>query len=291
MIVTLPEALTRARRNGAALPGFSCYDAETAAGVLRAAAGRPVVLLIPARLLELPGGDLVAAALCAMSERAGSPVCVQLDHAHDLEAVRTGIDCGVGAVMADGSHLPPAANLEFVRAVYALAAPHGVAVEAAVGALAGDEDVAQEAEPGPLADPDEAAALTRDVAVDCLSVAIGNVHGLYQSRPALNLPRLRELAAAVEVPLVLHGGSGLSPNATRAAVAAGVAKVNYNTEIRQAYLRRTGEQLPDARVGSRLLDLHREQTRAVAAVAGQKLAILAADRRCRPPVSAAEAGR
>jgi ketose-bisphosphate aldolase len=276
VIVALPEMLALARRDGTAVSGFSCYNAETAAGVLRAAAGRPVVLLIPARLLSLRGGDLVAAGLCAMSERAPSPVCVQLDHAHDLDAVRMGIDCGVGAVMADASHLPLAANLEFVRAVYALAAPHGVAVEAALGAVEGDEDVAREADPGPPADPAEATVLTREVPVDCLSVAIGNVHGLYRSRPALNLPRLRKLAAAVDVPLVLHGGSGLSPKATRAAVTAGIAKVNYNTEIRQAYLRRTGEQVADARVGSRLLDLHRAQTHAVAAVAGQKLAILAA---------------
>lgn len=291
MIVGLPETLALARRNGTAVAGFSCYNAETAAGVLRAAAGRPVVLLIPARLLALPGGDLVAGALCAMAERVASPVCVQLDHAHDLEAVRMGIECGVGAVMADGSHLPLRGNLEFVRAVHALAAPHGVAVEAALGAVEGDEDVAREAEPGPLAEAADATVLVREVAVDCLSVAIGNVHGLYQSRPALNLPRLRDLSHAIDTPLVLHGGSGLSPNSTRAAVTAGIAKVNYNTEIRQAYLRRTGEQLPDARVGSRLLDLHGAQTRAVAAVAGQKLAILAADRRCRPPVSAAEAGR
>jgi ketose-bisphosphate aldolase len=274
VIAGFGEMLAAARSRGTAVGAFTCYDAESAAGVLSAAGGRPVVLLVSAGLVTGPGGDLLAAALRAMAERVAAPVCLELDHAHDLDAIRAGCELGFGAVMADGSHLPREANVELVLAARAIARPLGIAVEAEVGLVTGDEEVAVPADAGALTGPGEAERFARDTRPDCLAVAIGNVHGLYRGTPRLDLDRLREIAARVDVPLALHGGSGLPDAEVRAAVAAGIAKVNVNTELRQAYLERTERELPAALDGARLLALHRAQADAVRTVAERKLELM-----------------
>jgi tagatose 1,6-diphosphate aldolase GatY/KbaY len=290
VIAGFGEMLAAARSRGTAVGAFTCYDAESAAGVLSAAGGRPVVLLVSAGLVTGPGGDLLAAALRAMAERVAAPVCLELDHAHDLDAIRAGCELGLGAVMADGSHLARDANAEFVTAARDIAAPLGIAVEAELGRVEGEEEVAIAADAGPLTDADEAGRFARDTGADCLAVAIGNVHGTYRGQPRLNLPRLRAIRATVPVPLALHGGSGLPPAAVRGAVRAGIDKVNINTELRQAYLERTARELPGALDGARLLALHRAQIDAVRAVASRQLAILATEGDA-PPMPTPNAGR
>jgi tagatose 1,6-diphosphate aldolase GatY/KbaY len=277
MIAPFVDLLEGARRRGTAVAAFTCYDAESAAGVLQAANGRPVVILVSSNLVLGSGGDLLVAALRGMAEQARSPVCLELDHAHELDAITAACELGVGAVMADGSHLTPDANASFVLAARAIAAPLGIAVEAELGRVAGDEEIARpaDADAGAGTDPGEAERFVRDTGADCLAVAIGNVHGIYRGPPKLELGRLRAIAARVDVPLALHGGSGLAAGDVRRAVEAGIAKVNVNTELRQAYLSRTARELPGALDGARLLALHRAQSEAVAAVAADKLAMLA----------------
>jgi ketose-bisphosphate aldolase len=274
VIAAFAEMLGVARRRGTAVGAFTCYDAESAAGVLSAAAGRPVVLLVSAGLVTGPGGDLLAAALRAMAERVAAPVCLELDHAHEIDAIRAGCELGFGAVMADGSHLSRDANVELVLAARAIAEPLGIAVEAEIGLVTGDEEVAVPADSGALTEPAEAERFARDAGPDCLAVAIGNVHGVYRGLPRLDLARLRRIAARVDVPLALHGGSGLPDAEVRGAVAAGIAKVNVNTELRQAYLARTERELPAALDGARLLALHRAQSDAVRTVTERKLELM-----------------
>jgi tagatose 1,6-diphosphate aldolase GatY/KbaY len=274
VIVRFADLLEEARRGGTVVGAFTCYDAESAAGVLRAARGRPVVMLISAQMVSGPDGDLLVAALRGLAEQARSMVCLQLDHAHDLDTVRAGCEMGLGAVMADGSHLSPDANLEFVLGARAIAAPLGVAVEAQLGRLEGLEEIAVAADSGELTNPEDARVFVRETGIDCLGVAIGNVHGIYRGRPHLDLPRLREMSAGVPVPLCLHGGSGLPADCVGAAVAAGIGKVNFNTDLRQAYLTRTAQELARAPVGAALLALHHAQMDAVAQTAAEKLAAL-----------------
>jgi tagatose 1,6-diphosphate aldolase GatY/KbaY len=275
MIASFTDLVGAARRRGAALPAFTCYDAETAAGVLRAAAGRPAILLVSSNLAGGAGGDLLVAALRAMAARADSPACLQLDHAHDLDAVRVGCALGVDAVMADGSHLPYAANVAFVVAAREIAERYGIAIEAELGRIEGDEETARPADPSELTDPEQARQFVRDTGADCLAVSVGNVHGTYRGPPQLDLPRLKAIAARVAVPLALHGGSGLPAGAVRAAVASGVAKLNVNTELRQAYLARTAQELPAALEGAQLLALHHSQLEAVEAAATKRFQDLA----------------
>lgn len=274
MIAGLLELLADARRRRTGLLGFTCYDAESCAGVLTAAAGRPVVMLISSQLVTAPGGDLIVAGLRAMAERARSPVCLQLDHAHDLDTIRAGCELGVGAVMADGSRLHLEANAEFVREARRIAAPHGVVIEAQLGSIEGNEEVALEASSDDLTDAQLVVRFVSEAEPDCLGVSVGNVHGIYYDDPRLDLARIRAIASRVGLPLVLHGGSGLESAAIGAAIAAGIAKVNLNTELRQAYLARTERELPVALDGSRLLALHTKQMKAVEAAAAERFAIV-----------------
>jgi tagatose 1,6-diphosphate aldolase GatY/KbaY len=278
VIARFAELVGAARRRKTAVGAFTCYDAESVAGVLRAAGHRPVIILVSARLIAEPQGDLAVAGFRAMVERAQAPACLQLDHAHDLDAIRAGCEAGVGAVMADGSHLPRDLNAEFVIAARAMAAPLGVAVEGELGTVAGDEEVAVPADAGALTDPAEVKRFVSDTGVDCLAVAIGNVHGIYRGRPRLDFPLLRHITTATTVPLALHGASGLPTADVRRAVQGGIAKVNVNTALRQAYLARTARELPRAVNGAGLLALHRAQARAVEAASAHTLTMLSSAR-------------
>ena len=274
MIAGLLELLADARRRRSALLAFTCYDAESAAGVLTAAAGRPMVMLISSQLVTAPAGDLIVAGLRAMAELASSPVCLELDHAHELDTIRAGCELGVGAVMADGSRLQLEANIEFVREARRIAAPCGVAVEAQLGSIEGNEEVAVRTSSDDLTDAELAVRFVGDAEPDCLGVSVGNVHGIYLDQPHLELGRIRTIASRVGLPLVLHGGSGLPSPIIGSAVAAGIVKVNLNTELRQAYLKRTERELRVALDGARLLALHTKQMKAVMAAAAERFAIL-----------------
>ena len=129
-------------------------------------------------------------------------------------------------------------------------------------------------EVGALTDPEEAATLVAETGCDCLAVSIGNVHGRYAAPPRLDWRRLERLRELVDVPLSLHGASGLPDDDVRRAISLGIAKVNINAEIRARYLGQLAERLPEALEGSNLLSLESAVVDAVAAVVGEKLALL-----------------
>jgi tagatose 1,6-diphosphate aldolase GatY/KbaY len=272
------ELLEERRSAQAAAGAFTCYDATTALGVVRAAAERraPVVLLVSDASFRAREGRLHVASLLGIAREAPVPVCVQLDHASEPAVLRDAIAAGVGAVMADGSRLPAVENADLVRRVLAAAGGAGVGVEAELGHIEGGEDVAAATAAGALTDPDEAAAFVGAMRVDCLAVSIGNVHGTYAAPPALDWSRLERIRAAVDgTPLSLHGASGLPDDDVRRAIALGVCKVNVNTEVRGRYLDELERRLPAAKPGSRLLELDAALIDAVAEVAGRKLDLLA----------------
>ena len=148
-------------------------------------------------------------------------------------------------------------------------------MEAELGHVEGGEDVADAAEAGSLTDPDDAAWFVAATGCDCLAVSIGNVHGRYARAPDLDWERLRAIRERVDVPLSLHGASGIPDADVARAVALGVCKVNVNTELRERYLAQLEAGLPAARDGLRLLDLEAEIVNAVAETAGAKLSMLA----------------
>jgi len=273
VLASFEELLAERARAGSALGAFTCYDLEVARAVLGAAADGEtgVVLLISPAAFAAPGGDGLLAAVRAAAERSPARACVQLDHVADLELIDAAFELGAGAVMADGSRSPYDENVELVREARARAAPFGAAVEAELGHVAGGEDVAEVTEAGALTDPAEAARFAAATGVACLAVSIGNVHGTYAREPRLDWDRLAAVEAAVEVPLALHGASGLPDADVRRAIASGVRKVNANTELRESYLEATRAGLDAALAGGRVMDLHEGQIRAVRELVEGKL--------------------
>jgi ketose-bisphosphate aldolase len=259
-----------------AVGAFTCYDLEAAAAVLSsgAARGQGVILLIGGRAFTDVHGPLLLAALLAAAGRSDARACVQLDHCDDLGVIEAALEQGAGAIMADGSARPYDENIAFVRRAVELAQPRGAGVECELGGITGDEDVAEAVAAGALTDPAQAAELMDAAGADCLAVSIGNVHGVYRDPPDLDWARLDAIRAATSRPLSLHGASGIPDEQVRRAVAAGIAKVNVNTELRQAYLASTSETLAEALPGARVAALHAAQIAAVGRVVDAKLDVL-----------------
>ena len=274
MLVSFRELLVERREKHAAAGAFTCYDVTTAIGVVRAAEAQsaPAILLVSEGSFRAASGRLLVPALLAVADEAAVPMCVELDHVSDDALIDAALSAGIGAVMADGSSLPLEENVAFAASVRCRSEDAGVEVE--LGRIEGSEDVAVATEAGAMTDPDEAVEFVSETGCDCLAVSIGNVHGRYASIPSLDWTRLERIGELVDVPLSLHGASGLPAEDLRRAVSLGISKVNVNTEIRERYLARLSERLPQARDGLSLLDLEESVVDAVAAVVREKLELL-----------------
>ncbi|MFE2943525.1 class II fructose-bisphosphate aldolase [Streptomyces sp. NPDC059255] len=240
MRARLTDLAADRRSAGAALPAFTCYDLATAAGVADAAArtGSPVALLVSPRTAAGPHGLDLVRALRSLADHAAVPVCLQLDHATDTDLIEAAVEAGADSVLADGSRGGEDANAAFVAAVRERLAARfpQVTVEAELGRIEGDEDiaaVAAQAAAGALTDPGRVGAFLDRSGADLLAVSLGNVHGRYPAPPELDWARLVSIRERTDVPLVLHGASGLPAADLTRAIGHGVCKVNINTELRQ----------------------------------------------------------
>ncbi len=235
MLVSGRELLRRAVAERRAIGSFNTYNLEITRAILGAAEARdaPVFLAIGTGAFDYAGFGVLATASLAAARESSVPVAVHVDHATDLEMIRLCIDAGLTSVMIDGSKLALDGNIALTRR--AVEAARGVCVEAELGGIAGAEDSSGVHEAGiPMTDPEEAMRFVAATGVDSLAIAIGNAHGFYTGEPHLDFDRLRALEAAVAVPLVLHGASGISDEDLARCVELGVRKVNVNTEIRHA---------------------------------------------------------
>jgi ketose-bisphosphate aldolase len=271
MLTRGPQMLFDARAQGRAVPAFTTYTLESTRAICEAAeaTGLPVIISAGSSSFRGSSRAMLAAATLAAARDASVPVGVHLDHSTDLHEIRACLELGYTSVMVDGSHLPLDENVALTRAVVAEAHAAGAWVEAELGGLAGDEDASTGAVAGELTDPCQAAEFVERTGVDLLAAAVGTVHGFTTSPVRLDLDRVRAISTLTAVPFVLHGASGLSDAELAVAVAAGVAKVNINAELRRAHLAALGGDGRD--------DLVRLQGRlvaAMAAVASEKLVLL-----------------
>ena len=264
--------LERARGLGRAVGAFTCYDLEGFEAVAAAAEAQraPAIVLISPSSFAAPAGRRLARAFTAMAAEASVDLLVQLDHVSDREQIERAAGAGLDAVMADGSKLPYERNVEFTCAVAGSLRPRGVAVEAELGRVEGHEDRAGPVASGEMTDPAQAAEFAERTGVDCLAVAIGNVHGHYTGTPRLDFDRLGAIRGTP--PLSLHGASGLPEQALRRAVSLGVAKINVNTELRAAYFGALRERLDETEEGLDLKALGEATVAAVERVVEAKLA-------------------
>ncbi|OLT12120.1 fructose-bisphosphate aldolase [Kocuria sp. CNJ-770] len=249
MRANLLDVVTSALAAHTAVPALSTYDFTTAQAVVEASerAGRPVILLVPPKAAAGTGGRRLVTALRALADDAATPVCVQLDHAVDLDLIEHAVAAGADAVLADGSSLPAAANAAFVARARELVGP-GVVVEAELGSLPGDEDAAMTSEAGGMTDPGEVPGFLDGSGADLLAVAVGNVHGHYRGTPRLHWSRLEQICEAAErTPLVLHGASGIPETMLVRAPLAGIGKININTELRSAVFAAVADRIEQRR--------------------------------------------
>jgi ketose-bisphosphate aldolase len=240
-LVPMPELLADARSGGYAVGYFEAWDLASLEAVVEAAEAEraPVVLgfgclLVDQGWLDDGGIETLGRIGRPIAERARVPTCFLLNETHTSEQALRGLDAGFTAVMLHTSGALD--SVDDVRSLAAVAHARGAAVEGELGALPEATGDAVVEFGSSLTDPDEAAAFVRETGVDCLAVSVGNVH-LLQGRTAhIDLDRLGEIHRRVDVPLVVHGGTGFPPEAVEDAIARGVAKFNVGTVLKQAFL-------------------------------------------------------
>jgi tagatose 1,6-diphosphate aldolase GatY/KbaY len=277
------EMLDHAQHHGYAVVGINIYNLEGIRAVIRAAevARAPVIIQIHPAAEQAGGAPLIAAALAA-ADTSSVPVGVHLDHAVEMPLLIRALAHGFSSVMADGSHLSLAENSAFVRAVVASAHTRESGVEAEVGRLSGSEDgLAVSEREARMTDPEQAAQFVRQTGVDALAVCIGNVHGEYQRTPMLDFARLESIRRRVDVPLVLHGASGLSTNLIRESIRLGICKINVNTEVRAAYKSAVAVWCAEGQPGD-IIDLQGRVEAAMCAVVMEKIRLTGSEGRAQP---------
>ncbi|WP_113717255.1 class II fructose-bisphosphate aldolase [Arthrobacter dokdonensis] len=242
-LATTRGIMEQAASAGTGQGAFNVIHLETLEGLIAGAeaARLPVILQISENCATFHGGlEPVAAASLAAARKASVPVAVHLDHAEDEALACEAVDLGFGSIMYDGAHLDYAENVEVTARVAAYAHARGVYVEAELGKVGGKDGAHA---PGVLTDPAEAAAFVAATGVDALAVAVGSSHAMTERSAALNLDRITALKAALDVPLVLHGSSGVSDANIVAAIAAGMTKINVSTHLNGFFTRAVREYL------------------------------------------------
>ena len=248
-LLSLSAELQRAREGRYAVPCFDVFDVRSAEGVFAALEDKraPASIGLWGGVLEQTNARALAAYLRARAEDASVPVSLILDHGRSFEDCAKAISYGFTDVMYDGSALPLADNIANTRRVVEAAHPAGVCVEAELGHVGlGRDYQAYGARRQGFTDPDSVAPFVAETGADILAVAIGTAHGLYDGEPQVDLGLLREIRARVDLPLVLHGGSGCSDDQFRAVIAAGISKINVATDLFVA----AGERLIEAARGA-----------------------------------------
>lgn len=236
-LVTTRELVTRAAADHSAVAAFNIITLEHAEAVISGAESleAPVVLQVSENAVKFRYGRLhpLARAAVALAERAAVPVALHLDHVQSDDLLRQAADAGFSSVMYDAARLPYAENLAATRAAAGWARSQGLWIEAELGEVGGKNGAPplDAHAPGARTDPAEARAFVADSGVDALAVAIGSAHAMTERTATLDHGLLKSLATTVDVPLVLHGSSGVRDDELTAAVAGGIAKVNVGTAL------------------------------------------------------------
>jgi len=237
VLTTLKEVLTDARKNGYAVPAFDCVEDVMVRAILETceAMRSPVVLMcLVGADLEGNGWAYVPGLIKAVGDFHDIPVVLHLDHATELDSIKTAVDCGFTSVMIDASMLPFDKNVEITKATAEIAHPKGISIEGELGWVGGFDLQARNTGQPVLTEAKEVEKFVSMTGVDALAVSIGTSHGVYESLPNLDIKKLKQLNEASSTPLVLHGGSGTPDNQIQQAVRNGICKLNTYADCRVA---------------------------------------------------------
>ena len=235
-LVTSTQMLLDAQEGGYAVGAFNAENMEMVKAIIQAAEEQsaPVMIQTTPSTVKYGTLDTYAAIVAAEAGKAAVPVCLHLDHGSSFELAMQAIYAGYTSVMIDGSKLPFEDNIDVSKKVADVAASLNIPCEAELGKVGGKEDDLT-ADADTNTDPAEAREFALRTGVTSLAVAIGTAHGFYVGTPVLDKERLSEIRKVVDIPLVLHGASGLSDDDIRDCVDRGICKVNFATELRAAY--------------------------------------------------------
>ena len=244
MLVSLKEVIDLAEKGGFAIPAFNVYNIETVMGVVKAAEEMraPVIIQVYPRLLNEEVGFYLCPTIVAAARRASVPICFHLDHGPSEMEVQKALRWGSTGIMYDGSVHSFEDNIANTKHIVDICSAVDVSVEGELGHVGSvNDDVMEE-----YTDPTEAAEFVKRTGVTCLAVLIGNAHGHYKKTPNLDIERVKAIREATGgIPLVLHGGSGIPDEQVKAAIKAGIRKMNIGTDVCCAFAEGTKEILDD----------------------------------------------
>jgi len=230
MLVNMKSLLAKAEKGNYAVGSFSVANMEMVLGVIQAAEElhAPIILQIAEVRLKQSPLEVIGPLMVAAAKNAKVPVAVHFDHGKTFEKINEALALGFTSVMFDGSHLPLDENIAETKKVIAKAREYGAAVEAEIGCVGGSEDGSEDIAIN-CTKPEDAVRFEKETGVDALAIAIGNAHGNYKSTPKLRFDILSEVDDLTTTPLVLHGGTGITPDDFVRCSKTGIKKINIAT--------------------------------------------------------------
>ncbi len=235
-LVSSYELMKKAAAGGYAVPAFNIDNLESAIAVSEVIheTGFPVIVQTIPRTLNYGGRAMYSAMMAVLMADCSADYAMHLDHGSSAELARECITSGYSSVMFDGSALEFSENIRLTKEVCDFALPKGISVEGELGTIGGKEEGDTDLESS-YTKVSEAVEFVRATSVSTLAIGVGTAHGVYKGIPKINIQRIKEIHSAIGTPLVLHGASGLSDEVLRGCIEAGISKINFATELRQAY--------------------------------------------------------
>ncbi len=237
MLVNLKEILKIAEEKKIAIGSFNTPSMAALKAIIKAAEEMDTpVIIMHAQVHEEMGlcvMEEIAPVMLMFAKKAKVPVCVHLDHGTDMDYVKRGLELGFTSVMYDGSLLSEEENIKNTKIIAQIAKKTNASVEAELGSM-GAREGGGEGGDSVYTDPDEAKAFTEETGIDALACAFGTAHGLYTKKPVLDFERVKKIKSMVSVPLVMHGGSGVSDEDFIKVIDCGIRKINYYTYMAKA---------------------------------------------------------
>lgn len=238
MLVTGKQILDKAHKENYAVGAFNINNMEILQGILDACEEKksPVIIQASEGAIKYAGIEYLTNMVFAATKNSDIPVCLHLDHGTTYETIIQCIRHGFTSVMIDASHYDLKENIEKTREIVKIAHAAGVSVEAEIGRLSGIEDqISVDDRDAIYTNPKEAKIFVEETGVDSLAIAIGTAHGKYKGKPILDFDRLHTIKQLLNIPIVLHGASGLTEEDIKKAISLGVNKINIDTDIRIAF--------------------------------------------------------
>lgn len=239
-LVSIGQICHGAQSGGYAVPAFNILNHLTLQAVIQACTEirSPVIIQTSVATVKFYGVKRLAGMVKAESDQADIPICLHLDHCTDPELAKACVDEGWSSVMIDGSHRPFEENIRVTSEVTRYAHQRGVGTEGELGAISGVEEHIQVSEADAcLADVGQSKEFVQRTGIDAFAPAVGTAHGMYKGEPKIDYDRFAEIKAACgQIPLVVHGGTGLSAEAFKKFVGLGAAKINISTAIKHSYM-------------------------------------------------------